>query len=149
MTTTYCTFWLDDLYLGVEVIEVQEVLRHQVSTRVPLAHEVVRGLMNLRGEIVMTMDLRRRFGLDPRPEDVEPMHVVVRAEDGVVSLLVDRIADVVDVEDDTLEPPPPTLQGRARHLVSGVHKLPDRLLLVLDKGRLLDLANAARATVEV
>jgi len=76
--TQYCTFHLGDLFLGVEVTRVQEVIRHQVTTPVPLASPVIGGLMNLRGSIVTTIDLRRRLGLDDRSEDQEAMNVVAR-----------------------------------------------------------------------
>lgn len=135
-----CTFDLGDLHLGVEVTRVQEVIRHQPSTPVPLASPVIGGLMNLRGEIVTTIDLRRRLGLPPLQGGQEPMHVVIRSDDGVVSLLVDAIGDVIEVADDRFEPAPPTLLPGTRELIVGVYKLDGRLLLVLDCDRVLDLA---------
>src|SRR5690349_10504331 len=95
-----CTFTLDDLLLGVEVDRVQEVLRHQEMTRVPLAPRVVRGLINLRGQIVMAIDLRRCLGLPDLPADRSSMSVVLRTEDGPMSLLVDEIRDVVELADE-------------------------------------------------
>src|SRR5438445_1840154 len=94
----FCTFFLDELFFGVEVKKVQEVLRYQVMTRVPLAPPVVRGLINLRGQIVTAMDLRIRLQLSELPADQLPMNVVVRDGDGATSLLVDRIGDVLEVE---------------------------------------------------
>ena len=127
----YCTFWVDDLYLGVDVREVQEVIRYQEMTPVPLAPPVVRGLINLRGQIVTALDLRRRLDLAPR-ETGEPMNVVIRAGDEVVSLLVDDIGDVVEADAAAREDIPPTVRGVARDLLLATYKLPDRLLLVLD-----------------
>jgi purine-binding chemotaxis protein CheW len=101
-------------------------------TRVPLAPRVVQGLINLRGQIVTAIDLRRRLDLPDRPEDARPMNVVVRTSDGVVSLLVDEIGDVLEVDQSLLERPPETIAGAARELVTGVYKLKDRLLLALD-----------------
>lgn len=141
----YCTFALADLFLGVEVTQVQEVIRQQETTKVPMVSAVVHGLMNLRGEIVTTLDLRERLGLPPRPEDVEPMNVVIRTDDGVVSLLVDEIGDVLELDEDGFEPPPATLRGPCRDLVLAVHKLEGRLLLHLDTVRLLDLQESLRA----
>src|SRR5262245_46446739 len=89
----FSTFFLDDLYLGVEVLRVQELIRFQEMTRVPLASPVVRGLINLRGQIVTAIDLRRQFGLPTAPADRDPMNVVVRTDDTAVSLLVDEIGD--------------------------------------------------------
>lgn len=140
----FCTFVLADLLLGVDVTQVQEVIRQQETTTVPMVSAVVHGLMNLRGEIVTTIDLRHRLGLAPRPDDVEPMNVVIRTDEGVVSLLVDEIGDVLDLDADGFEPPPPTLRGPCRDLVLAVHKLEERLLLHLDTVRLLDLQESLR-----
>ena len=127
-----CTFRLDDLSFGVPVEQVQEVLRCQPMTRVPLAPAVVRGLINLRGQIVTAFDLHRRLGLAERRADFVPMNVVVRTDDGPVSFLVDEIGDVVEVSADQFETPPNTLRGPARLLIQGAYKLPNQLLLVLD-----------------
>lgn len=128
----YATFLLDGLYFGIEVLKVQEVLRQQPTTPVPLAPPMVRGLINLRGQIVTAVDLRTRLGLSARDGEEPPMNVVVRTADGVVSLLVDAIDDVVEASADDFEAPPETVQARLHHLVRGVYKLPARLLLVLD-----------------
>jgi purine-binding chemotaxis protein CheW len=128
----FCTFFLNEHFLGVPVGQVQEVIRYQPMTRVPLVPSVIRGLINLRGQIVMAIDLRRRFGMAERPESELPMNVVVRADNGPVSFLVDEIGDVLEVEEENFEPPPETVQGSGRDLVRGVYQLQDRLLLVLD-----------------
>jgi purine-binding chemotaxis protein CheW len=128
----FCTFFLDGHFFGVPVQQVQEVIRYQEMTRVPLVPQVVRGLINLRGQIVTAVDLRRRLCMAERPADQLPMNVVVRTNDGALSLLVDEIGDVIEVEEKTFEQPPETLKGMAREVIRGVHKLPDRLLLVLD-----------------
>ena len=131
-TSQFCTFYLDKLLFGVELKSVQEVIRSLEVTQVPLAPRVVSGLINLRGQIVTAVDLRRRLELEPRPANVPAMNVVVRSDDGAVSLLVDEIGDVVEVDDSTFERPPETLHGSVRTIVTGVHKLNDRLMLVLD-----------------
>jgi purine-binding chemotaxis protein CheW len=131
-TSQFCTFYLDKLLFGVELKGVQEVIRSLEMTKVPLAPSVVSGLINLRGQIVTAVDLRRRLALDPRPAGALAMNVVVRSEDGAVSLLVDEIGDVVEVDDDSFESPPETLRGSVRSMILGVHKLKDRLLHVLD-----------------
>ena len=101
-------------------------------TPVPLASPVVRGLINLRGQIVTAMDLRRRLDLPERAAETKPMNVVVRTGEGAVSLLVDEIGDVVEIADDIFERPPETMTGVARELVLGVYKMKERLLLILD-----------------
>lgn len=136
----FSTFFVADLFFGVDVLRVQEVLRFQQMTRVPQAPEVVEGLINLRGQIVTAIDMRRRLGLPPRADDQTPMNMVVRTDGGAVSLLVDEIGDVVDVDTATYEQPPENLDPVARELIRGVYKLKDRLLLVLDAERTVDLA---------
>ena len=139
MARQYTTFTLDDLLFGIEIEDVQEVIRLQELTRVPLAPPVVEGLINLRGQIVTAVDLRRRLELPERPPDLEPMNVVLPAPGGAVSLLVDRVGEVVEVDDDAFEPPPETLRGVARSMIRGTYKLPDALLLVLNVDRVLDV----------
>ena len=141
----YCTFYVDGLFFGVDVLRVQEVIKYQDMTRVPLASNVVSGLINLRGQIVTAIDLRRRLVLHDRPADQLPMNVVVRTDDGAVSLLVDEIGDVLEVDESTYERPPETLSGVARQLVRGVYKLKDRLLLIIDTDQTVDLHGKANA----
>jgi purine-binding chemotaxis protein CheW len=136
----YCTFYVGGLYFGLDVLKVQEVIRYQEMTRVPLAHPVVRGLINLRGQIVTAIDLRRRLELTDRPTDRLPVNVVVQTDDGAVSLLVDEIGDVLTVPEKLFERPPDTLKGPARELIRGAYKLEDKLLLILDTERTVSLA---------
>lgn len=130
-----CTFSVDGNLFGVDVNDVQEVLRYQELTKVPLAPAVVSGLINLRGEIVTALDMRRRLRLPVRPNGSLPMNVVVQTKDGPMSLLVDEIGDVQEVDDDAFEPVPHTLCGEARTLIRGTYKLADRLLLTLDTAK--------------
>ncbi len=139
----FCTFTLAGLTFGIEVDRVQEVIRTQPMTGVPLANDVVRGLINLRGQIVTALDLRRRLDLAPRGADEEPMNIVVRTGTGELSLLVDQIGDVVDVDEATFEGPPETLDGVARELIVGAYKLEGALLLVLDTDKAVQLPVAA------
>jgi len=134
-TQQYCTFFVADRFFGVDVTRVQEVIRYQEMTSVPLASAVVRGLINLRGQIVTALDMRARLGLAPAPSEQRPMNVVVRTDEGAVSLLVDEIGEVVEVADTCRERVPDTLLARERGLITGVCKLKDRLMLVLDPER--------------
>ena len=138
--SNFCTFQVDQLYLGVDVLQVQEVLKAQQMTPVPLADDTVRGLMNLRGQIVTAFDLRRRLGVADRSDGIPAMHVVVRTPEGPVSLLVDEIGDVLEIDSDKFEPVPETLQGMPRELIRGAYKLDGRLLMVLDTQKALGAA---------
>jgi purine-binding chemotaxis protein CheW len=144
-TSQFCTFYLDKLLFGVELKHVQEVIRSLDVTRVPLAPGVVSGLINLRGQIVTAVDLRRRLELEPRPPGLLAMNVVVRSDDGAVSLLVDEIGDVVEVEETTFERTPETLRGAVREVITGVHKLNDRLMLVLDTEKACQMTEEVHA----
>lgn len=130
-----CTFRAGSLLLGVDVHVVQEVNRFQEMTPVPLSGPGIEGLINLRGEIVTAVDLRTQLGLERREEGVQPMNVVIRTGDGIASLLVDEIGDVLDVDPGALEAPPATVSGRLREFLRGVYKLDGALLLVLDPVR--------------
>ncbi len=140
----YCTFYLDEMLLGVEVLEVQEVIRRHEITEVPLAPPALSGLMNLRGSIISCIDLRRRFGLPCAPEDAASTNIVVQGgAAGLASLQVDRICDVIEVADDCFEPPPETLRTETRNLIDSVCKLENALLLTLNLDRVLDIEKGA------
>jgi purine-binding chemotaxis protein CheW len=136
--TQYTTFTLGEHLYGVEVERVQEVLRFQQSTPVPLAPAAVGGLINLRGQVVTALDLRTRMGLPERGADQDPINVVVRVGGEAVSLLVDVIGEVVNVTDELFEGPPDTLTGRQRELIRGAYKLDGQLLLALDVDRVVE-----------
>ena len=130
-----CTFTVDGLLFGVDVIQVQEVLRYQEMTPVPLAPGVVSGLINLRGQIVTALDMRPRLGRPPRSADLPPTNLILRDQQRVVSLLVDEFGDVVEVEADSFEPAPETLPAASRDLIDGVYKFQPQLLLLLNTER--------------
>ncbi len=136
----YCTFYLDDLFFGVDVTCVQEVIRYQEMTMVPLAPPAVRGLINLRGQIVTAIDLRSRLSLPARESERPPMNVVVRSAECATSLLVDVIGDVIEVDGASFEEPPNTLNENTRRLIKGVHKLDGQLLMILDPERAIESA---------
>jgi purine-binding chemotaxis protein CheW len=138
-TSQFATFYVRDLFFGIEVLQVQEVLRYQEMTRVPLAADLIEGLINLRGQIVTAIDMRRRLGLAPRGEGETPMNMVVRSEEGAVSLLVDEIGDVLEVRRDVYEPAPENTSRQLRDLIAGVYKLDGRLLLVLETEKVLQV----------
>jgi chemotaxis signal transduction protein len=141
----FCTFYLGARLFGVEVLKIQEVLRYQEITEVPLAPPVIRGLLNLRGSIVATLDLRRRFGMPALEDGALPTNVVSQTSTGLISLLVDRIGEVVEVDQESFEASPDTLGGESRELIEGVYKLPSGLLLVLNVERALELEPAPHA----
>lgn len=143
MSHQYCTFHLADHLFGVPVETVQEVLRRQETTPVPLASPEISGLLNLRGQIVTAVDLRRRLDLPVASDDVSAINVVVRTPEGAVSLIVDKIGDVLEPADDDFEPAPDTVPQAVRDLVTSVCKLDGQLMLVLDTELAVTVGKAA------
>jgi purine-binding chemotaxis protein CheW len=134
----YCTFEVGGLWLGVDVLDVQEVIRHREPTRVPTAPPVVLGLINLRGQIVTMLGLRERLGLAPVPDLGRALDVVVRRPGGPVGLVVDEVGDVLEVDETTLSRTPETIPEAVRRLTSGLFPTPGRSLLVLDLANVVE-----------
>ena len=135
----FCTFYLGELLFGIEVRHVREVLREQRVTRVPLAPPVVTGLINLRGQIITAIDLRKRLQLNSRNSAPGRVNIIVKVDQSTVSFLVDAVAEVEEMQNRLFEPLPETLKGIARLLVTGVYKLPKQLLLILNPEKVMDL----------
>ncbi len=128
----YATFYLDDHFLGIEIEQVQEVFLSKEMTSVPKSPASVAGLINLRGQIIMSIDLRKRLGFKENSTGEAPMSIVVRTSDGPVNLLVDQIGDVIRVRPDLFELPPKTLEQQLGMAIEGVYKLEGKLLLALN-----------------
>jgi purine-binding chemotaxis protein CheW len=135
-----CTFMVGRYLFGVDVALVQEVVRLQQITPVPLAPPEIAGLINLRGEVLTAIDMRARLGLPREGLPKDPVNVVVRVGDEPVSLVVDEIGGVLEVEHETFEQTPSTVDEAVRDLLLGAYTLPERLLLALDAQRVLDIA---------
>jgi purine-binding chemotaxis protein CheW len=133
------TFVVAGFLFGIDVLRVQEVLRFQKMTRVPLAPPVIVGLINLRGQIVPAIDMRHRLCLEPRTSDERPMNLVVRTEEAGVSLLVDEIGDVLELSSDSFENTPANVAANVREMIRGVYKLKNQLLFVLDTDKTVDI----------
>ena len=143
------TFHLDGLFLGIDVNEVHEVLPTQALTPVPLAHPIVAGLINMRGQIVVAIDLRRFLRRPVRSVDHRlPINVIVRNGSNLMSLLVDDMGDVIEVDSALFTKPPDTAASETRSLFRGAFQLPSQLLLVFDTVRAID-AIVSQATSKV
>jgi purine-binding chemotaxis protein CheW len=132
------TMMVADQLFGVPVLTVRDVLGPQRIARIPLAPPAVAGAVNLRGRIVTAIDMRRRLDLPPAPPSLPGMSVVFERTGELYSLIVDQVAEVVTLPPERFERNPPTMNLRWRELCSGIYRLEDRLLLVLDVDRLLD-----------
>ena len=140
--TQLSTFHIGKYLFGVDVALVQEIVRLQTITPVPLSSPEIAGLINLRGEVLTAVDVRTRLGLGPADPEREPVNVVVRVDEEPVSLLVDEIGGVLEVSQVPFESTPATVDASVRDLLVGAYTLPDRLLLSLDARKVLALAGA-------
>ncbi|MFD2841685.1 chemotaxis protein CheW [Populibacterium corticicola] len=132
MSTQYVTFTIADAVYGIEVLRIEETLGHHPRTPVPLSPKGIAGLVNLRGQVVLSLDLRPRLGLEPLSLETESMMVVVDIDGESVALLVDEVGEVLTLDDADFETPPGTLDPLVRELVTGAYKLDSGLLLTLD-----------------
>jgi purine-binding chemotaxis protein CheW len=121
---------------GLDILRVQEIIRLQHLTRVPNSPDAIDGVMNLRGKIIPVIALRKRFGLESVPPDKHTRIVVVEIQGTVLGFIVDSVSEVLRIPADTIEPPPQLGQAKQEY-VSGVGKLDDRLLILLDVDRLM------------
>jgi purine-binding chemotaxis protein CheW len=142
-TRQFATFEVAGQLFGVEVEAVQEVLSFHEYTAVPLASPAVGGLFNLRGQVIAAVDLRVQLNLPRQTLEGPVMNVILRGDDEPVSLLVDRIGEVIDLDDSQFEPPPETLTGSIRELVVSTVKLEGRLMLAVDVAQAIDTSRVA------
>lgn len=137
--STYISFYVAGQLLGVPIERVQEVLVVQRICRIPLASKSIAGLINLRGQIVTSVDLRERLNLPPREENGEVINIVVRDGDELFSLMADSVGDVLEVRQDSYEAPPPTLDSCWKKCCEGVHRLKSGILVIIGVPLLLDM----------
>ena len=135
------TFSTGDEEFGVDILRVQEIIRTMAITKVPKAPEFVEGVINLRGKVIPISDLRRRFGLQPKAHDKHTRIIVIEINTMIVGFVVDSVSEVLRIPASTVEPPPPVVAGLESEYISGVGKLEDRLLILLDLDRLLSRAD--------
>lgn len=135
----YCTFYLDKKHYGIPMMEVQEVMLQQDLTPVPLAPSVVRGLMNLRGNIVLSIDIRRRLGLPESDPAQDSIQIITQGPAGLVGWMVDQMGEVADLDPAVGEIPPGTVPAANRELTKSVFQLESGLLMVLDGKRVLEM----------
>ena len=131
------TFSIGEEEFGVDILKVQEIIRTMEITKVPRAPEFVEGVINLRGKVIPIVDLRKRFGLETRDHDKHTRIIVIEINQMIVGFVVDSVSEVLRIPANTVEPPPPVVSGLESEYISGVGKLQDRLLILLDLNRLL------------
>lgn len=131
------TFSIGSEEFGVDILKVIEIIRTMEITKVPKAPAFVEGVINLRGLVIPIIDLRRRFGLENKAGDADTRIIVIEINGMSVGFVVDSVSEVLRIPVNTVEPAPPVVAGMDSDYISGVGKLEDRLLILLDLDKLL------------
>lgn len=133
-----CGFKIGDDHYAIPVLEIQEVVKPQQLTKVPLAPEYVDGLINLRGQIVTAINMRVLFGLG-KSEKTDHMNVIIKGEDSLYSLVVDEVHDVIEVYEKDFEKTPDTVDPSIKKFINGVYKLDKKLLTLIDLEKIVNI----------
>ena len=131
------TFSIGSEEFGVDILKVMEIIRTMEITKVPKSPDFVEGVINLRGTVIPIIDLRRRFGLEPKKGDTDTRIIVIEINSMTVGFVVDSVSEVLRIPASTVEPAPAVVSGLDSDYISGVGKLQDRLLILLDLDKLL------------
>lgn len=131
------TFRLGNEEYSLDILKVQEIIRHMDLTRVPKTPDFVDGVINLRGRVIPVIDLRKRFGLASDERTNETRIIVVDVNDAIVGFKVDAVSEVLRLPADTVEPPPSIVTDVESEYIKGVGKMEGRLIILLDVSRIL------------
>jgi purine-binding chemotaxis protein CheW len=131
------TFAIGEEEFGIDILKVQEIIRIMDITKVPSSPAHVEGVINLRGKVIPVIDLRCRFNMESRVHDRQTRIIVIDLHGAIVGFVVDAVSEVLRLQSDTVEPPPPVVAGIDSEYIRGVGKLENRLLILLDLEKLL------------
>jgi purine-binding chemotaxis protein CheW len=132
-------FELADENYGLDITTVESIIKMQPITKMPHAPKFVEGITNLRGMVVPVMDLRRRFGLESKEEDRETRIVVSNMGGMQVGIIVDAVSQVLRIQDEAIEPPPPMSTTINSAFIMGIAKLENQLVILLDLEKVLSV----------
>jgi purine-binding chemotaxis protein CheW len=135
--TQLISFLVGDEEYGLDILRVKEVIRVRAITRLPRAPSFVKGIINLRGDVIPIIDLRDKFGLEHREYTAMTRVIVVDVDNRLVGMVVDAASQVVRVPADHIDPPPPIVGGLSAEFIKGVGKLEERLIILLNIDRIL------------
>ncbi|BAH74422.1 chemotaxis protein CheW [Solidesulfovibrio magneticus] len=138
------TFGIGEEEFGIDILKVQEIIRIMDITKVPNAPPYVEGVINLRGKVIPVIDLRSRFGLDYHVHDSQTRIIVVDLHAMITGFVVDEVSEVLRIQSNTVEPPPPVVSGIESEYIKGVGKLDNRLLILLDLDKLIPIEELTR-----
>ena len=117
---------------GVNIQTVKEVIRHREITRLPKAPTFVKGVINLRGDVIPILDLRERFGMEQKDYTDMTRVIVAEVEGRSVGMVVDSVSHVIRIEQDQIEPPPPYVGHVSEEYIKGVGKVGEKLIVLLN-----------------
>jgi purine-binding chemotaxis protein CheW len=137
-TVEMATFYVGQALCGMDILKVQEINKLMDMTTVPQAPDYVMGILNLRGQIVTIIDLSKKLNLGQSALGDMSRNIIVNAGDEYIGLLVSRISDVVEVDQDKVEPPPANIGGVQGKFFKGVFKTKERLIGILDLEKVLE-----------
>lgn len=130
------TFAISEEEFGIDILRVQEIIRMMPITKVPNSPHSVEGVINLRGKVIPVIDLRKRFSMEFHAHDSQTRIVVIEIHGMIVGFVVDQVSEVLRIQSNTVEPPPPVVSGVESEYIKGVGKLEGRLLILLDLEKL-------------
>ena len=131
------TFLVGDALCGMDILKIQEINKLIDMTSVPQAPDYVLGILNLRGQIITSIDLSKKLGLGETNLSKDPRNIIVNSKGEHIGLLVKRISDVVQANTDKFESPPSNMGGIQGEYFTGVYKTTDKLIGILDVEKVL------------
>ena len=138
------TFAISEEEFGIDILKVQEIIRTMAITKVPNSPPYVEGVINLRGKVIPVIDLRGRFNMESRIHDRQTRIIVIDLHGMIIGFVVDGVSEVLRIQSNTVEPPPPVVSGIESEYIRGVGKLDDRLLILLDLDKLIPIEELTR-----
>ena len=133
----YLTFRLDVEDYGLEIMHVKEIISIQKITDVPDLPDFVKGVINLRGQVIPTIDLRLRFGLPAKEYDERTCIIITHMNDVPVGVIVDTVNEVLDIPPEMITPPPSVQKGVAHRFILGLGRVGDDVKIILNAEKLL------------
>lgn len=131
------TFKLGNNEYAIDIMQAKEIIKMEKITLIPNAPDYVEGVINLRGNIIPIVDLKKRFNLEENDGDKNTGIIIVKIDDVDMGIIIDAISKVVSIANSNIQPPPPMLSGIGQKYIKGVAKLEDKLLVVLDLEKLI------------
>jgi purine-binding chemotaxis protein CheW len=135
----FISFSIGEEEYGLELLRVKEVIRIREITWLPKAPSFVKGIINLRGDVIPIIDLRDKFGLEAKEATAMTRVIVVEVEGRMIGMVVDSASQVVRIPADQIDPPPPMLGGFSQEFITGVGKLEDKLIILLNTDAILTM----------